>query len=79
MVNFTPSIQGTLIANLVIRTLVKIYYIIFFSKDRFWIKIILNLVTEYSLLKLILSFKWKAAKKIQIIQLDETSFLLKST
>ncbi|AWB17027.1 hypothetical protein FDC06_17420 [Clostridium botulinum] len=35
MVNFTPSIQGTLIAKLVIRTLVKIYYIIFFSKDRF--------------------------------------------
>ncbi|AXG95542.1 hypothetical protein EXM36_18030 [Clostridium botulinum] len=35
MVNFTPSIQGTLITNLVIRTLVKIYYIIFFSKDRF--------------------------------------------
>ncbi|NEZ79972.1 hypothetical protein EXM60_17360 [Clostridium botulinum] len=35
MVNFTPSIQGTLIANLVIRTLVKIYCIIFFSKDRF--------------------------------------------
>lgn len=29
MVNFTPSIQGTLIAKLVIRTLVKIYYIIF--------------------------------------------------
>ncbi|NFE20968.1 hypothetical protein FC751_18070 [Clostridium botulinum] len=27
--------QGTLITNLVIRTLVKIYYIIFFSKDRF--------------------------------------------
>ncbi|NEZ87632.1 hypothetical protein EXN65_19495 [Clostridium botulinum] len=35
MVNFQPSIQGTLIVNLVIRTLVKIYYIIFFSKDRF--------------------------------------------
>ncbi|NFH67503.1 hypothetical protein FDC45_18470 [Clostridium botulinum] len=35
MVNLPPSIQGTLIASLVIRTLVKIYYIIFFSEDRF--------------------------------------------
>ncbi|NFN88621.1 hypothetical protein FDB21_16390 [Clostridium sporogenes] len=35
MVNFFLYTQGTLIAYLVIRTLVKIYYILFFSKDRF--------------------------------------------